>query len=52
MQVLKFPIKLSLQPSFWGKEFLIEKIGPMDSDDDDRIMLGLMMMILLERRRG
>ncbi len=45
-------VRLSKQASFWGKEFLIEKIGPMDSDDDDRIMLGLMMMILLERRRG
>ena len=45
-------VRLSKQASFWGKEFLLEKVGPMDNDDDDRIMLGLMMMILLERRRG
>ena len=45
-------VRLSKQPSFWGKEFLIEKLGAMDSDDDDRVMLGLMMMILLERSRG
>lgn len=44
--------KLSKQPSFFGKEFSVEKLGQLDSDDDDRIMLGLMMMILLERRRG
>ncbi|MBI1306637.1 MAG: hypothetical protein GC181_08490 [Bacteroidetes bacterium] len=45
-------IRLKKQPSFWGKEFLLEKVGELDSDDDDRVMLGLMMMILLERRRG
>ncbi len=45
-------IKLKKQPSFWGREFEIEKIKNIDSDDDDRIMLGLMMMILLERRIG
>lgn len=44
--------RIKKQPSFWGREFLVEKLGAMDSDDDDRIMLGLMMMILLERRKG
>lgn len=44
--------KLKKKPSFWGRHFSVEKVGSMDSDDDDRIMLGLMMMILLERRRG
>lgn len=44
--------KLSKQPSFFGRQFEVEKIGEVDSDDDDRIMLSLMMMILLERRRG
>lgn len=44
--------RLKKQPSFWGREFVIDKLGAIDSDDDDRIMLGLMMMILLERRRG
>lgn len=45
-------VRLKKQPSFWGRKFSIDKIGAMDNDDDDRIMLGLMMMILLERRRG
>ena len=45
-------VRLKKQPSFWGRKFSIDKIGTMDNDDDDRIMLGLMMMILLERRRG
>jgi len=37
-------------PSFWSRKFEISKIDVLDSDD--RVMLGLMMMILLERRRG
>ncbi len=45
-------VRLKKMPSFFGRDFELEKIGTMDSDDDDRIMLGLMMMILLERRRG
>ncbi|MEO1654478.1 MAG: hypothetical protein AAFU64_13115 [Bacteroidota bacterium] len=45
-------IRLKKQPSFFGRRFEIDKVGQMDNDDDDRIMLGLMMMILLERRRG
>jgi len=45
-------VVLKKEPSFFGKEFKVELIKPIDNDDDDRIMLGLMMMILLERRRG
>lgn len=45
-------VKLKKLPSLFGRKFELTKIGNMDSDDDDRIMLGLMMMILLERRRG
>ncbi|WP_349663969.1 hypothetical protein IZU89_00325 [Cellulophaga lytica] len=45
-------IKLKKSASFFGRNFELSKQGEMDSDDDDRIMLGLMMMILLERRRG
>lgn len=44
--------RLSKEPSFWGRKFTIHQLGDIDTDDDDRIMLGLMMMILLERRRG
>jgi uncharacterized protein YxjI len=45
-------IRLKKQASFWGRKFELTQLGEMDSNDDDRIMLGLMMMILLERRRG
>jgi hypothetical protein len=45
-------VRLKKQASFWGRSFDIEKVGSMDFDDDDKILLGLMMMILLERRRG
>ena len=45
-------VRLKKQASFFGRNFELSKIGKMDNDDDDRIMLGLMMMILLERRRG
>lgn len=45
-------VRLKKLPSFFGRHFELTKIGALDSDDDDRIMLGLMMMILLERARG
>jgi len=45
-------VVLKKEPSLFGKEFKLELLKPIDNDDDDRIMLGLMMMILLERRRG
>ncbi|SCY15948.1 hypothetical protein SAMN05192588_1434 [Nonlabens sp. Hel1_33_55] len=44
--------KLKKKPSFFGKEFEVEKLSEIDNDDKERVMLGLMMMILLERRRG
>ncbi len=45
-------VQLKKKPSFLGKEFEVTLQGEIDADDDDRIVLGLMMMILLERRRG
>jgi len=48
----KIMVRLSKMPSFFGRKFEINKLGNVDNEDDDRIMLGLMMMILLERRRG
>jgi uncharacterized protein YxjI len=45
-------VRLKKESSFWGRKFDITKIGTTDNDDDERIMLGLMMMVLLERRRG
>ncbi len=45
-------VKLKKKGSFFGKEFELEKITDIQEDDKERVMLGLMMMILLERRRG
>ncbi len=45
-------VRLKKLPSFLGKSFEVTKVGEMNNQDDDRIMLGLMMMILLERHRG
>jgi len=44
--------RLTKQASFWGREFIVEKLSGLDGHDDDNIVLGLMMMVLLERRRG
>lgn len=38
--------------SMWGRKFTVSKVKEFDQDDGERIILGLMMMILLERRRG
>jgi uncharacterized protein YxjI len=45
-------VKLKKMPSFLGKEFELSKVADIAEDDKQRVMLGLMMMILLERRRG
>lgn len=44
--------RLKKQPSFWGRKFKVEKLGEFEEGEEDRLVLGLMMMILLERRRG
>lgn len=44
--------KLSKEKSLLGRRFKITKIKEFDGDDAERIMLGLMMMVLLERRKG
>ena len=45
-------IKLKKEASFFGRKFELSKLSMIDSDDEERIILGLMMMILLERRKG
>ncbi|MEM7369706.1 MAG: hypothetical protein AAF587_13970 [Bacteroidota bacterium] len=44
--------KLSKEPSFFGRKFKVEKLAPFEEGEETRIVLGLMMMILMERRRG
>ena len=45
--------RLTKEASFLGRRFIVDKLMPFGGEDaDDRVMLGLMMMILLERRRG
>ena len=44
--------RLTKQASFWGRRFLVDKLSALQGHDDDNIVLGLMMMVLLERRRG
>jgi len=44
--------RLSKKPSFFGRRFKLEKLEDLPEGDGERMMLALMMMILLERRRG
>lgn len=43
---------LKKEASFFGRRFQVTKHADMTDKEEERILLGLMMMILLERRRG
>ena len=45
-------VRLSKVSSFFGRRFVIDKLSSLDKGEEERIVLGLMMLILLERRRG
>lgn len=45
-------VRLKKEASFFGRKFTISQVKPTDADDDHRITLSLMMLVLLERRRG
>ncbi len=45
-------VRLKKEPSFWGRRFSVNKLNEFEEGEEERILLGLMMMILLERRRG
>lgn len=45
-------VRLTKQPSFWGRKFTVDKLSSFEAGEEERIVLGLMMMILLERQRG
>ncbi len=38
--------------SFWGRRFSVHKLAEFELGEEERIVLGLMMMILMERRKG
>jgi len=45
-------LRVLKKPSFFERYFVIEKIGEIDEDDELRALLSLLMMVLLEKRRG
>ena len=44
--------RLSKEASFFGRRFKMDKLADLEAGDSERMMLALMMMVLLERRRG
>lgn len=48
----KAVIRLKKEPSFWGRKFNVTKTDEYPQQETELILLSLMMMILLERRRG
>lgn len=44
--------RLSKEASFWGRRFKLAQLSTIEKGEDERLLLGLMMMVLLERRRG
>ncbi len=44
--------RLKKEPSFIGRRFKVEKLDEFEEGEEERVLLGLMMMILLERQRG
>ena len=45
-------VQISKEQSFWGRRFKLSKISEFEEGEEERILLGSMMMILLERRKG
>lgn len=43
---------LEKQPAFFEGRYKIEKLAPLNESEEMRILLALLMMVLLERRRG
>ena len=44
--------RLSKQASFFGRKFKLDSLTTIPVEDGERMMLALMMIVLLERRRG
>lgn len=45
-------MRLKKEPAFFQGKFSIEKLGAVSEDEEKRILLSLIMMVLLEKHRG
>jgi hypothetical protein len=45
-------LRLEKQPAFLEGRFKVEKLGQLSGDEETVALLSLVMVILLERRRG
>lgn len=45
-------VRLAKQPAFFEGKFQMTKLGDMNAEEEDRALLGLLTMTLLERVRG
>jgi len=45
-------MRLKKEPAFFQGKFSIEKLGAVSDDEEKRILLSLIMMVLLEKQRG
>ncbi|MES2848523.1 MAG: hypothetical protein V4685_05675 [Bacteroidota bacterium] len=43
---------LKKEPSFFGRKFTLSNEAMFEKGEEDRVLLSVMMMVLLERRRG
>lgn len=44
--------RMQKEKSFFGRRFSVSKLAEFEAGEENRILLGLMMMVLLERSRG
>lgn len=45
-------VRIKKQPAMFEGKFILENLSPLSTEDETRIVLGVLMMTLLERRRG
>ncbi len=45
-------VRITKEPSMFGRKFKVEKLAEITENEQERILLSVMMMIILERRRG
>lgn len=45
-------VRIRKDKSMWGRRFTIDQLDDFEEGEEERILLGVIMMVLLERRRG